>query len=130
MTDLATSNMGLEAIDTIMRVAHNLRREAQGRELTAPECAVMAFDLRLKDAGWTWTADGPVAPPLVKGRVATLVENPSTVEDVRRPGWKLHRCADGEQCRAEIGGGCASGWCGHFEVCPDEEGVPRFPVGR
>lgn len=29
-------------------------------------------------------------------------------------GWKLHRCADGEQCRAAIPGGCASGWCAHF----------------
>lgn len=51
-----------EAVDTVMRVAHNLRREAQSRALTTPECAVMAFDLRLRDAGWTWSPDGPVAP--------------------------------------------------------------------
>lgn len=45
-------------------------------------------------------------------------------------GWKLHRCPDGHQCRASIPGGCAGGWCGHFEVKPDETFVPRFPRNR
>lgn len=62
------------------------------------------------------------------GEVATMTNNPATLADVQTPGWKLHRCPDGEQCRASIGGGCASGWCGHFEVKPDGEGVPRFPA--
>lgn len=54
--------MGLQAIDTVMRVAHNLKREGRSRALSAPECAVMAFDLRLRDAGWNWGPDGPIAP--------------------------------------------------------------------
>jgi hypothetical protein len=45
-------------------------------------------------------------------------------------GWKVHRCPDGQQCRARIGGGCASGWGAHYEVRPDETGTPRFPRGR
>lgn len=59
------------------------------------------------------------------GQKATLPENPAPV-----PGesdWKLHRCADGQQCRDDIPGGCAGGWCSHFKVKPDEEGVSRFP---
>jgi hypothetical protein len=31
-------------------------------------------------------------------------------------GWKLHNCPDGHACRAEIGGGCAGGWCAHFSL--------------
>lgn len=45
-------------------------------------------------------------------------------------GWKLHRCPDGRQCRAEIPGGCAGGWCCQYEVRPDEAFVPRFPRRR
>ena len=63
-----------------------------------------------------------------KGWRATMRDNPPPVPGVR--GWKLHRCADGEQCRASIGGGCADGWCGHYEVRPDEVGIPRFPRSR
>lgn len=67
-----------------------------------------------------------------KGWRAHLVDNPCSVEDVRTKGWKLHRCADGEQCRASIPGGCAAGWCAHFEVRP-WEGLhtdPRFPRSK
>lgn len=56
------SDHGVMAIDTVMRVAHNLRRDGKHRPLSAPECAVMAADLRLRDAGWTWDPDGPKAP--------------------------------------------------------------------
>lgn len=31
-----------------------------------------------------------------------------------KPGWKLHRCPDGEQCREAVPGGCSAGWCAHF----------------
>lgn len=65
-----------------------------------------------------------------KGWRATLTKNPDDIDSVRTRGWKLHRCADGHQCRASIGGGCASGWCAHYEVQPDEVGVPRFPRSR
>lgn len=48
----------------------------------------------------------------------------------QQPGWKLHRCPDGHQCRDSIPGGCADGWCAHYEVRPDEAFVPRFPRSR
>ncbi len=35
-------------------------------------------------------------------------------------GWRLHRCPDGNDCRAAIGGGCALGWCEHFGVKAEE----------
>lgn len=38
-----------------------------------------------------------------------------------QPGWKLHRCPDGQQCRTSHPGGCASGWCGHFGVQPERQ---------
>ena len=46
--------------------------------------------------------------------------------------WKLHRCADGQQCRASIPGGCAGSWCGHFDVKPYGGGYgdPRLPLGK
>ena len=62
-----------------------------------------------------------------KGWRATLVDN----EPYRgQRGWKLHRCADGAQCRESIGGGCADGWCAHCGVKPDECGIPRLPRAR
>ena len=62
-----------------------------------------------------------------KGWRATMRDNePYTVQR----GWKLPRRADGQQCRASIGGGCARGWCGYYEVKPDDAGVPRFPRSR
>lgn len=64
MTGTALDSVVLDAVDTVMRVAHNLRREGKHRPLTAPECAVMATDLRMQEAGWTWTPDGPQAPAL------------------------------------------------------------------
>lgn len=63
-----------------------------------------------------------------KGRRATMLDNPAPY--IGQPDWKLHRCADGQQCRAQIGGGCASGYCAHFEVKPDEAFVSRFPRKR
>lgn len=60
----------------------------------------------------------------LRGKVATLPKN----EDYSgQDEWKLHRCADGGQCRASVGGGCASGWCMEFNVQPDEDGTPRYP---
>ncbi|MEJ8837794.1 hypothetical protein [Ramlibacter sp. AN1133] len=50
------------AVDTVMRVAHNLRRDGCGRALTAPEYALIAGDDRLRRAGWNWGPDGPVPP--------------------------------------------------------------------
>lgn len=58
--------------------------------------------------------------------IAIMRDNDRSIEAVKTPGWKLHRCPDDAQCRATIGGGCAGGWCAHFEVKPDEEGVSRF----
>lgn len=48
----------------------------------------------------------------------------------QRGGWKLHDCPDNHPCRASIGGGCARGYCAHYEVQPDDAGVPRFPRSR
>lgn len=62
-----------------------------------------------------------------KGRKATMQENEHYAGQL---GWKLHCCADGRQCRASIPGGCARGWCAHYEVTPDEAQVPRFPRSR
>lgn len=66
-----------------------------------------------------------------KGWRAMLPRNPqyAGAADVD---WKLHRCADGQQCRAEIGGGCAGDWCAHFEVKPYGGGYgdPRLPRRR
>lgn len=59
-----------------------------------------------------------------KGRRATMPENEHCAG---QPGWRLHRCADGHQCRTSIPGGCARGWCAHYEVRPDEANVSRFP---
>lgn len=58
-----------------------------------------------------------------KGWRAVMREN----EFHQRGGWKLHDCPDNHPCRASIGGGCARGWCAHYEVRPDEANVPRFP---
>ncbi|WP_157657751.1 hypothetical protein [Burkholderia ubonensis] len=63
-----------------------------------------------------------------QGWRATLPRNPDLVPGDRT--WKLHRCADGQQCRASIGGGCGAGYCAHYEVKPDETGVPRFPRNK
>jgi hypothetical protein len=41
-----------------------------------------------------------------------------------QPGWKLHRCTDGEQCRAPIPGGCALGYCTHAGVTPESAPAP------
>lgn len=41
--------------------------------------------------------------------------------------WKAHRCADGNECRSSLTGGCSSGWCMHFHVRPDGMGVSRLP---
>lgn len=62
-----------------------------------------------------------------KGWRVTLPVGPDFKQ---QPGWKLHRCADNHECRAEIGGGCARGWCAHFLVKPDDAGVPRLPESR
>lgn len=58
---------------------------------------------------------------------AQMVENEQYQQQAN---WKLHQCPDGHQCRATIPGGCATAWCAHFEVKPDETFVPRFPRGR
>lgn len=42
--------------------------------------------------------------------------------------WTLHDCPDGGRCRSSKGGGCERGWCAHYGVSPDPEGVPRFPA--
>lgn len=68
----------------------------------------------------------PVAPGGV-GAPAVMQDNDGSIEAVKRPGWKLHRCPDNVQCRADIGGGCARGWCAQFRVKPDLESVARFP---
>lgn len=60
----ADLTMHLEAVDTVMRVAHNLRRESKTRALSAAECAVMACDMRLRDKGWNWGPDGPIEPAI------------------------------------------------------------------
>ncbi len=119
---------GRMAIDTVMRVAHNLRPIGKSRPLSPPECAIMAADLRLTDAGWTWTPDGPMAPSEAKGALAEMALNPPYDPITRPAGWKLHRCADGEQCCARIPGGCATGYCAKLGVAPDDAGVPRFPL--
>lgn len=62
-----------------------------------------------------------------KGWRARLIDNEPYAG---QSGWKLHRCADGAQCRESIGGGCAAGWCAHCEVRPDECGIPRLPRSR
>ena len=41
--------------------------------------------------------------------------------------WKRHPCVDNRECRSPIGGGCARGWCSHFDVKPDRMGVSRYP---
>lgn len=58
---------------------------------------------------------------------ATMVDNEPYC---RQRNGKLHKCPDTHQCRAEIPGGCARGWCAHYEVKPDEAFVSRFPRGR
>jgi len=63
-----------------------------------------------------------------KGWKAKMADNAPLIPGQR--GWKLHRCADGAQCREAIGGGCAAGWCAHCGVRPDECGTPRFPRSR
>lgn len=45
-----------------------------------------------------------------------------------QPGWKLHRCVDGTQCRSYIPGGCAVGFCQHFGVATaDPVSAPQPP---
>lgn len=66
------------------------------------------------------------------GRAARLADSQQVkaeVEEIEPPymkrnefttakGWKLHDCIDGKPCRAEIGGGCATGYCAHYGVNP------------
>lgn len=49
-----------DAIDTVMRCAHNLRRELKTRRASNAEIALLVCEERLKEAGWTWSGDGPV----------------------------------------------------------------------
>ncbi len=64
-----------------------------------------------------------------KGFRADLPRNPDpmSLDRAAWAEWRLHRCADGAQCRSNKGGGCATGYCAYHGVTPDETGVPRFP---
>ena len=66
----------------------------------------------------------PTKPP---AKAAQMIDNPPLVPGQR--GWKLHRCPDGQQCRGDIGGGCARGWCEHFGIKPEDAAPPLQDAG-
>lgn len=78
-------------------------------------------------------AAAPAPPAVGEGDLGDVCPPMNRNEFHTNGGWKLHDCPDGHACRASIGGGCASGYCAHYEVAPSEEVTPdgelisRFP---
>jgi hypothetical protein len=82
-----------------------------------PACASCGgVGTRIQDDG-TGSGDGEVfICDSCWGTGVQMTRNPPLMAGQKTAGWKLHRCPDDHNCRATIGGGCASGWCGHFGV--------------
>ena len=114
---------GRMAIALILKLSEKLAKVDGKRQLSRSEREVLQRGEALRAAGWSMDSQG-LRPPV--GPMAILRAN--SVYEEKGPNWKLHRCADGAQCRSEKSGGCPHGWCDHFRVTPDRDSIPRFPL--